>query len=225
MSVSRGLGRAAPRNVDAVAPSWLVRQPLTAGWLWLALFCAVLVAAEVFDWPLPVLLIAIALAVLPSLAAMITVLEATPRRSLENHGSVFGHFFTRYLVVIAGFLAWTASIVVGSTISASLNLLAQDREDEVLGLGLQLMVGIVLPAITILWVVFLLRCAWFLTRVRGWAQHPARTTVPARLFLRHPRLRTVTIGLAHPGVLIAAAALTGLALLAIEISDLSVMID
>lgn len=221
MSVSSELGRAASRNGDAALPGWLVRHPLTAGWIWLALFCGVLVAAEVFDWPVAAWLGAIALAVLPSLAAMVTVLEATPRRSLENHGSVFGHFFTRYLVVIAGFLAWSASIVIGATISSSLNLLAADREDEVLGLGLQIMVGIVLPAITVLWVVFLLRCAWFLTKVRGWAQHPAATTIPARLFLRRPRLRTITIGLAHPGVLVAAAAVTGLALLAIEVSDLT----
>ncbi|WP_130505820.1 hypothetical protein [Microterricola gilva] len=212
------------RSADAALPTWLVRHPLIAGWVWIALFSAVLVAAEVFDWPVAGWLIAITLAVLPSLAAMITVLEATPRRSLENHGSVFGHFFSRYLVVIAGFLAWTASIVIGSTISASLNLLAADREEEVLGLGFQLMIGIVLPAITVLWIVFMLRCAWFLIRVRGWAEHPASTTVPARLFLRRPRLRTVTIGLAHPGLLVAAAIVSGLALLAIEVSDLTVQL-
>lgn len=213
------------RSADAALPTWLVRHPLTAGWVWIALFSAVLVAAEVFDWPVAGWLIAIALAVLPSLAAMITVLEATPRRSLENHGSVFGHFFSRYVVVIAGFLAWTASIVIGSTISASLNLLAADREDEVLGLGFQLMIGIVLPAITVLWTVFMLRCAWFLIRVRGWAEHPASTTVPARLFLRRPRLRAVTIGLAHPGLLVAAAIVSGLALLAIEVSDLTLQLS
>ena len=49
--------------------------------------------------------------------------------------------------------------------------------------------------------------------------------MPASLFLRRSRLRTVTIGLAHPGLLVSAAIVTGLALLAIEVSDIAVVIN
>ncbi|AMB58700.1 hypothetical protein [Microterricola viridarii] len=212
------------RRADEALPSWLVAHPLLAGWLWLAAFGVLAIAAAALDWSAPVVLAVVALLVLPPVAAMIVVLQATPRRALETHGSVLGHFLTRYLVIIAGFLAWTASIVLGATISTTLSLLAEGRENEVLGTGFSLVLGIVLPAITVLWIVFLLRCAWFLMKVRGWRQFPASTTVPARLLLRQPRLRAVTIGLAHPGVLITAALASGVFLLAIEIDELTLLL-
>lgn len=211
--------------LDDALPEWLVRHPLTASWWWLAAFTALLVAAELFDWSMPLWLTLIAVATLPSLVAMVIVLLATPRRNLESHGSVFGHFFARYLTVIAGFLAWTASIVLGAAISSTITLAASGREDEILGTGFSLVLGVILPAITFLWIVMLLRCAWFLAKVRGWRQIPATTTIPARLLLREPRLRAVVIGLAHPGVLIAAACISGLALLAIELVDLTFLLE
>lgn len=221
-------GEAGPRrpwSLDAALPDWLVAHPLVVSWWWLGAFTALLAAAEVLDWPVPARLVLIALAILPPLAAMVIVLLATPRRNLESHGSVFGHFFARYLAIIAGFLAWTASIVLGAAISTTLTLAASGREDEILGTGFNLVLGVVLPAITLLWIVFLLRCAWFLGRVRGWRQIPSTTTVPARLFLREPRLRAVVIGLAHPGVLIAAACASGLGLLSIELIDLTFLLE
>lgn len=213
------------RRFDAAVPQWLVAHPLVASWWWLGLFTALLLAAEFFEWPVPARLVLITLAVLPSLVAMVIVLLATPRRNLESHGSVFGHFFARYIAIIAGFLAWTASIVLGAAISTTLTLAASGREDEIVGTGFNLVLGVILPAITFLWIVFLLRCAWFLRRVRGWKQTPIATTVPARLFLREPRVRAVVIGLAHPGVLIAAACISGLGLLSIELLDLTFLLE
>lgn len=214
-----------PRNLDAALPVWLTERPLAISWYWLALFTALIALGEVLDWGIPVQLCLLALAVLPSLAAMIVVLQAAPRRNLDSHGTVFGHFFTRYLVVILGFLAWIMSVVLGAAISTTLNLIAQGSESELLENGLVLVLAALLPVATILWVAFLLRCAWFLTRVRGWRQFPATTSVPARLMLRSPRLRAVTIGLAHPGVLTAAAVISCLALLAIELTGIIIHID
>ncbi|SDS88832.1 hypothetical protein [Microterricola viridarii] len=215
----------AGRRDDAALPDWLVAHPLTAGWLWLGVFGALGLVAGALDWSVAASLLVVALLVLPPVTAMIVVLRETPRRTLETHGSVLGHFLTRYLVIIAGFLAWTASIVLGATISTSLTLLAEGREREVLGIGFSLVLGIVLPTIAVLWVVFLLRCAWFLARVRGWRQNPGSTVVPARLLLRRPRLRAVTIGLAHPGLLTATALVSGVALLAVVIADLTLLIE
>lgn len=225
MTATGEQGQQRPWSLNAALPQWLVSHPLTASWWWLGAFMALLVAAELFDWSIPVWIALITGATLPSLVAMVIVLLATPRRNLESHGSVFGHFFARYLTVIAGFLAWTASIVLGAAISTTLTLAASGREDEILGTGFSLVLGVILPAVTFLWIVFLLRCAWFLARVRGWKQIPATTTVPARLFLRELRLRAVVIGLAHPGVLIAAACISGLGLLSIELLDLTFLLE
>lgn len=225
MNATGGVGPRRLQALDAALPEWLVSKPLGASWWWLGLFTALLTAAEVFEWTIPARLALITAAILPSLTAMVIVLLATPRRNLESHGSVFGHFFARYLAIIAGFLAWTASIVLGAAISTTLTLAASGREDEILGTGFNLVLGVVLPVITFMWVVFMLRCAWFLARVRGWKQLPATTTVPARLFLREPRLRTVAIGFAHPGVLIAAACVSGLGLLSIELIDLTFLLE
>ncbi|MFC6354881.1 hypothetical protein [Luethyella okanaganae] len=208
------------RRLDATLPAWMVAHPLTLGWLWLLFFAALLVATELFDWPDWIWGLLIAFSALPSFAAMVIVLQATPRRSLHAHSSVFGHFFTRYLTLVAAFVAWTTSIVIGASISSALQLAAENREEEVLGSGLSLVFGSFPLVATLLWVVFLLRCAWFLTRVRGWRQHPARTTIPARLLSSAPGLRTVVIGLAHPGILLAISVLSGIALLAVDLGGL-----
>ncbi len=225
MHASTTHGQRRSWSLDSAVPRWLVTRPTTAAWWWIGAWAAVLLAAELYDWAIALRVGLICVAVAPALASMITVLLATPRRNLESHGSVFGHFFARYLAVIAAFLAWTASIVLGAAISTTLTLSAEGREDEVIGTGFSLVFGAILPAATILWIVFLLRCAWFLARVRGWRQIPAATTVPARLLLRTPQLRTVTIGVAHPGIVTATALVSGFALLSIELIDLTVWID
>ncbi|MFF2370145.1 hypothetical protein [Agromyces sp. NPDC058110] len=178
----------------------ITRHPLIWGVGWSVVLGAALVlsvaldAHGLLDWLL------IALLVLPSTAATIAVLVATPRAHFEAMSSVFSHFFVRYLALVFGVVAWSASVVVGATISQAIQLAAEGREDEIVGIGFDVMLVIVPVVAAVLWGAFVLRCAWFLARVRGWAESPSSHRVPAHLLEGRPGLRRVVVGLAHPAL-------------------------
>jgi hypothetical protein len=75
----------------------------------------------------------------------------------------------------------------------------------------------------VLWAALIVRCSWFLARLRGWREVPTVSEVPQAMLASRPRLRRIVIGLAHPGLLLA----TGLAsaLLAVLSAELELTIS
>lgn len=188
----------------------LTAHPLAWGAAWAALFGTILVAAGVFDWPTAAWLPVLALLVAPSLAATVVVLRATPRDHLPARTSVFGHFFVRYLTLVLAFFAWSASVVLGAAISTSIQIAADGKEDELAGIGFQVLAALTPVAAGVLWAALIVRCSWFLARLRGWREAPEASEVPAAMLSRRPRLRRIVIGLAHPGLLLATGLVSAL---------------
>jgi hypothetical protein len=142
------------------------------------------------------------------------VLHATPRRYLKpQKESVLAHFFVRFLALTAAFMVWGFSVVASASISTTVPALAGNSEREVTSLGFNLLLAAVPLVVPVLWMALIVRCAWFLRRLRGWRQNPEDSRLPKK-FLRHsPQLRRVVVGLAHPGLLLVAGLGTsGLAL-------------
>jgi hypothetical protein len=54
----------------------------------------------------------------------------------------------------------------------------------------------------VLWVAFIVRCAWFLARIRGWSARPLHTEVPETLLAGRPAGRAFVIALANPALLL-----------------------
>lgn len=180
-------------------------HPLYAGWVWTVLWSALIVLDEVADlagwsWYLLVFV-----AALPTLIAALAVLHATPRSHLKAVDStVLGHFFVRFLGLVAAFMVWAASVVMSASISTTVQSVIGDSEKEVTALGFNLMVASVPLVLSVLWMAFIVRCAWFLRRLRGWREIPARTRVPKKFLKGRPKLKRVVVGLAHPGLLLVA---------------------
>lgn len=181
----------------------VVAHPLVWGAAWAAAFATLIVVAGVLDWPTIVWSILVVVLVAPSLAAAIIVLSVTPRDHLHDRTSVFGHFFVRYLTLVFAFVAWSASVVLGAAISTSIQLAAEGDDEEVASIGFDVMAAMAPIVAAVLWAALIVRCAWFLGRLRGWREAPAGSAVPPSLFADDPAMRRVVIGLAHPGLLLA----------------------
>ncbi|WP_416405561.1 hypothetical protein [Arthrobacter sp. LFS091] len=190
---------------DSWLPRWLVAHPLYAGWAWTLLWAGLIVLDEVVDlagwtWYLLVLM-----AALPTLISTLVVLHATPRSHLRAvDATVLGHFFVRFLALVAAFMVWAASVVMSASISTTVQSVIGDSEKEVTALGFNLMLAAVPLVLSVLWMAFIVRCAWFLRRLRGWRQIPVKTRVPKKFLKGRPRLKRVVVGLAHPGLLLVA---------------------
>lgn len=202
----------------------LVRHPLVWGAGWSIAFGALLVVALLAEWPLWADLLVLGLLVAPSLAATVVVLSATPRKHFDERSSVFAHFFVRYAALVFAVIAWGASVVIGAAISQVIQLAAEGREDEIVGVGFDIMVVLVPILMALLWAGFSLRCAWFLAKVRGWSETPTTDEVPDRLLSGHPALRRVAIGLAHPALFAATGLVVAFALPLAE-GTIEVLID
>lgn len=197
-----GLAGRSTRIAEAI-----VTHPLAWGAGWALLVAVLLLAGAVLEWPFLAMTGLLLLLIVPSAGATIIVLLATPRDHLHDRGSIFGHFFVRYLTLVAAFIAWSASVVIGAAISTAIQLEAEGREDEIVETGFTIMAAL-LPFIAIaLWAAFIVRCAWFLARIRGWRAQPSRSEVPDTLLAGHPEFRRLVIALANPGLLL----ITGLA--------------
>ena len=202
-------GQRQPLNPDADPeawlPAWLVDHPLTVGWAWAGFWATLIVADEFLDlagWSWYVL---VGMAALPTLLASIALLHATPRRYLKpRRDTVLGHFFVRFLALIAAFLVWGVSVVMSASISTTLQSLVGASEREVTAVGFNLLLAAIPLVVSVLWLAFIIRCAWFLRRLRGWKQTPAPGAVPKKFLRDRPRLRRVVVGLAHPGLLLVA---------------------
>ncbi|MFE4226779.1 hypothetical protein ACFRJ8_02690 [Arthrobacter sp. NPDC056886] len=195
----------APEAPDARLPAWLVERPLTAGWAWAGFWAVLIVTDEFLDlagWSWYVL---VGMAALPTLLASLALLHATPRRYLKpRRDTVLGHFFVRFLALVAAFLVWGVSVVMSASISTTLQALVGASEREVTAVGFNLLLAAIPLVVSVLWLVFIIRCAWFLRRLRGWKQAPEPGTVPKKFLRDRPRLRRVVVGLAHPGLLLVA---------------------
>ncbi|PPG42723.1 hypothetical protein [Pseudoclavibacter sp. RFBA6] len=206
------------RALENHLPSVLISHPLRWNWAWFVLFGGATIASWLADWPVPVWVLVVAVGSMPSLTATIALLLHTPRSHLDEHDSVFGHFFVRFITLVIGFVAWTISVIMSASLSTLLQLIAENREDEITYSGIQLFAGLMLPVVLAIWLVFLLRCAWFLAKLRGWREHPSpeRSRVPDAFLAHLPRLRSLVVGLAHPGALLASAGLSSAAVLTEE---------
>ena len=91
-----------------------------------------------------------------------------------------------------------------ASISTAVQSLVGASEREVTALGFNLLLAAVPLVVSVLWLAFIIRCAWFLRRLRGWKQDPAPTGLPKKFLRGRPRLRRVVVGLAHPGLLLVA---------------------
>lgn len=193
-------------------------RPLAWGGGWALLLGAILLLGVQLEWPFLVMAVLLLLLIAPSAGATVIVLSGTPRDHLERRGSIFGHFFVRYLTLILAFFTWTGSIVIGATISTAMQLEAAGREDEVLNAGL-LLIAALAPFVTVvLWAAFVIRCAWFLARIRGWRALPSRSEVPDTLLAAHPEFRRLVVALANPGLLLITGLIAGIGVLfAVEI--------
>ncbi|MET3809871.1 hypothetical protein [Arthrobacter sp. UYEF3] len=190
---------------DPWLPGWLVSRPLTAGWVWAGFWAALIVADDFFDFAGWSWYVLVGMAALPTLLATIAVLQATPRRYLKpRKDSVLGHFFVRFLALTAAFLVWGVSVVMSASISTTIQSVVNASEREVTALGFNLLLAAVPLVVSLLWLAFIARCAWFLRRLRGWKQDPTTARVPQKFLRGRPRLRRVTVGLAHPGLLLVA---------------------
>lgn len=199
---------------EAWLPGWLVRHPLYSGWVWTGFWALLIVLDEFLDlagWSWYLL---VGMAALPTLLSTLAVLNATPRRHLKPHSeSVLGHFFVRFLALVTAFLVWGVSVVMSASISTTVQAAVGNSEREVTALGFNLLVAAVPLVISVLWMAFIVRCAWFLRRLRGWSQSPASSRVPRKFLRSWPHLRRVVVGLAHPGLLFVAG--LGMSILAL----------
>ena len=188
---------------EAWLPAWLVRHPLYAGWVWTGFWALLIVLDEFLNlagWSWYLL---VGMAALPTLLSTLAVLHATPRRHLKpQNESVLGHFFVRFLALVTAFLVWGVSVVMSASISTTVQAAVGNSEREVTALGFNLLVAAVPLVISVLWMAFIVRCAWFLRRLRGWSQSPSGSRVPKEFLRSRPNLRRVVVGLAHPGLLL-----------------------
>ncbi|MFF2243065.1 hypothetical protein ACFVTM_02625 [Arthrobacter sp. NPDC058130] len=217
-------GAAGPVERDAWLPGWLVQRPLTAGWAWAGSWALLIVADEFLDlagWSWYVL---VGMAALPTLLASVALLHATPRRYLKpRRDTVLGHFFVRFLALIAAFLVWGVSVVMSASISTTVQSLVGESEREVTAVGFNLLLAGIPLVVSVLWLAFIIRCAWFLRRLRGWKQAPEPGTVPKKFLRGRPRLKRVVVGLAHPGLLLVAG--LGTSVLALLLGALELTIN
>lgn len=203
-------------------PGWLVRNPLHAGWVWTGAWALLIIADEYLDLAGWTWYACVGMAALPTLACTVAVLHATPRRHLRpTKESVLSHFFVRFLALTAAFLVWGISVVASASISTTVQALAGDSERAVTSLGLSLLVAAVPLVVSVLWMALIVRCAWFLRRLRGWRQVPVGSRLPAEFLHRSPQLRRVVVALAHPGLLLVAGLGTSILALSLGAAELT----
>jgi hypothetical protein len=202
----------------------VVAHPLVWGAAWAAAFTTLVVIAGILDWPTVTWLLLVLVLVAPSLAATVLVLSVTPRDHLHDRTTVFGHFFVRFVTLVLAFMAWSASVVLGAVISTSIQLAAENDEEEVASIGFDVLAALT-PAVTaVLWGALIVRCVWFLARLRGWREVPTRSEVPESLLAGRPDLRRVVIGLAHPGLLLATGIASAVAALIAAEVELNIVL-
>ncbi|MBG0739396.1 hypothetical protein IV500_08335 [Paeniglutamicibacter antarcticus] len=223
--LNRGVPPSNTTAPDGWLPGWLVRSPLRTGWIWTGSWAVLIVVdefAELAGW---IWYLLVGLAALPTLLATVTVLHATPRRHLKpTSESVLSHFFVRFLGLVLAFVIWAFSVVLSASISTTIQSLSAADERQVTGYGFQLLLAAFPLVVSVLWLALIIRCAWFLGRLRGWRQAPAHSKVPEKFLQDRPELRRVVIGLAQPGLLLVAGLGTSILALLLNALDLTLSV-
>lgn len=192
------------RWLERRLPAVVVDHALALGWIWVGVWAAVALTEELTDIPGWVFGLATILIVLPSFIAAALCLWVTPRYRLFQTSSILSHFIARFMTVVFAFVAWTVSIVIGASISSLLQLISENKEKQVIGTGFHLMAAIIPVVAILLWLGLVMRCCWFLVRLRGWRARPVETELPPSFLAETPRVRQWAVALSHPGLLLTA---------------------
>ncbi|GAA1446402.1 hypothetical protein GCM10009617_27850 [Leifsonia poae] len=202
-------------------PAWLVEHALTAGWVWAAFWIALLIPADHYSWHAAYWFVIVILAVLPTFVATVIVLSQTPHSHLRRPESVLGHFFSRFAAYVGAFVAWTLSVVLSATIATQLQSEGKNNEVDTLGVGLGLLVSTAPVVILFLWLLLIVRYAWYLSRLRGWQARPRKTRIPTAFLADAPRTHRLIVGLAHPALLAATGTFAVLIALLLYVDDVT----
>jgi hypothetical protein len=198
------------QRVEGGFPEALLRHSVALSWLWIAVWAAVALTEELTDIPTWVFTVATVLMIIPSVVATALCLWVTPRGQLFYAESILSHFVIRFVTVVFAFLAWTVSIVIGASVSSVIQLVSEGKERDVLGVGFSLMAAFAPVVAVLIWLGLVLRCCWFLGRLRGWRVDPNATSLPPTFLAQAPRMRILTIRLAHPALLATAGILSSI---------------
>ncbi|KAA9089296.1 hypothetical protein [Microbacterium radiodurans] len=198
-------------------PPFMSSHPTALGWLWMAAVVAILVVCDIAGGPGWLRAVLTLSAALPPLAATLVVLSQTPRSHLEYEPSILTHFFARFLALFSAFVFWLGSVVIGGAIAVQLTDESGTDVATAWGAAIEIFAMIVPPVTVLLYCVLIIRYAGYLVRLRGWPAVPTRHRIPEHLLAEAPRTRRVVIGLAHPGLLLAAGLLSTLVALALTI--------
>ncbi len=214
---SRRLVDRAGVRLEPHHPSFVTAHPTALGLLWMTAVVIVLVVCDLAGGP-GLLRAALSLtAALPPLLATLVVLSQTPRSHLEYEPSILSHFFARFLALFSAFIFWLGSVVIGGAIAVQLADESGTNIESAWFTAAQLFAMIVPPVAVLLYCVLIIRYASYLVRLRGWSAVPTRHRIPEHFLAESPRTRQIVIGLAHPGLLLAAGLLSTLVAVALTV--------
>lgn len=204
----RRLVDSAGARLEPHHPSFLTSHPTALGLVWMAAVVALLVGCDLAGGPGWLRAALTLTAALPPLVATLVVLSQTPRSHLEYEPSILTHFFARFLALFSAFIFWLGSVVIGGAIAVQLT--DESGTDIVTAweIAAEIFAMIVPPVTVLLYCVLILRYASYLVRLRGWSAVPTRHRIPEHFLAESPRTRQIVIGLAHPGLLLAAGLLS-----------------
>lgn len=213
----RRLVASAGARLEPHHPSFVTSHPTALGLLWMTTIVALLVVVDLSGGP-GWLRAALSLtAALPPLAATLVVLSQTPRSHLEYEPSILTHFFARFLALFSAFIFWLGSVVIGGAIAVQLTEESGNDIETAWEIAAVIFAMVVPPVAVLLYCVLILRYASYLVRLRGWSAVPTRHRIPEHLLADAPRTRQIVIGLAHPGLLLAAGLLSLLVAIALTV--------
>lgn len=198
-------------------PHFLASHPTALGLAWMAGVVALLVVCDLAGGPGWLRATLALTAALPPLVATFAVLSQTPRSLLEYEPSILTHFFARFLALFSAFIFWLGSVVVGGAIAVQLTDESGTDIETAWVLAARLFAMIVPPVTVLLYCVLIVRYAGYLARLRGWSAAPTRHRIPEHFLAEAPRTRQIVIGLAHPGLLLAAGLLSTLVAIALTV--------
>ncbi len=195
----------------------MISHPTALGVVWMTGTVALLVVCDLLGGPHWLRAALTLTAALPPLVATLAVLSQTPRSHLEYEPSILAHFFARFLALFSAFIFWLGSIVIGAAIAVQLTD-ESGSDIETAWLTAADLFGRIVPPVTVLlYCVLIIRYAGYLVRLRGWSAVPTRHRIPEHFLAEAPRTRQLVIGLAHPGLLLAAGLLSTLVAIALTL--------
>ncbi|SDQ57742.1 hypothetical protein [Microbacterium sp. cf332] len=213
----RRLVERAGARLESRHPSFVTSHPTALGLVWMIAVVALLVVCDLLGGPGWLRAVLSLTAALPPLIATLIVLSQTPRSHLEYEPSILAHFFARFLALFSAFVFWLGSVVVGGAIAVQLADESGTDIETAWLTAAQLFARIVPPVTVLLYCVLIIRYAGYLARLRGWSAVPTRHRIPEHFLAEAPRTRQIVVGLAHPGLLLAAGLLSTVVAIALTL--------